>query len=209
MARLLFSTTFKLLDNNVALHVQPKVIPHASISGDEELTASLYLEMPPADGRGLYPGGVRVACIFDKLAIHRTHDAVIPDPPPDSHPTSVFDHDRPDEDAFDRWMRFHVNLALVNRGSGRVHVFLGDGYCPFKSTRERFWQGDYPREEPHNGCFAVIVHVPADGGRVSVWPDIQVRYNECSGSGDTYHALEPMRKDAMVRIVMNMKWRDC
>ena len=45
--------------------------------------------------RGLYTGGVRVACIFDKLAIRRIHDAAIPDPPPGSHPTSEFDEDDP------------------------------------------------------------------------------------------------------------------
>jgi hypothetical protein len=207
----LFSAAFTMLDNNGTVAVRPQVIPAVSTPwrlSEEKLTASLFWEMPqgPADGRGLYPGGVRVACIFNMRDADHTSDAVVPGPPPSTH--RIFD--RPDEEAEVTWMRNCTNSVLDKRGIGRVHVFSNRlGYVAAPSFEADRGRGeDYPCNERHIGRFAVLVHVPADGGALYVWPTMKVKYDDYP-DGEPFGALEPLKEYALALFVKDMKWRDC
>jgi hypothetical protein len=186
----LFSTAFgRLHDDNKVLTLPPVLVPGVVMGGEEKYTASLFVEVPPADGRG----GVRVACIYNLLSVSRIFDAVEPALPVPESRWDLSDY------VIDKWLQTASNSVLASRGRGRVFVFSNvpeaysyhdprpkSGHFKVVHDRHAYIEGDWI-DELHVGCFAVLVHVPADGGTLSVWPQLQVKYeiydNALTGTG--------------------------
>ena len=178
----------------------PKVYPKGTvpIRGVElsQSTASLFVELPLPGGRG-----VRVACIFNLLNVSRIYDSEDPDDDSDA-----------EENITNEWLRDGSNSMFDIFGSGRVHVFTNvntEQAVHFEMDRGRD-DVEEAYKEHHVGCFAVLVHEPADGSAPTVWLRIRVMYWKLDDEGEPDGpVMEPIKKQSMARILKTLKWRHC
>ena len=207
------------LGHNTALRIMPEVLPTVSpMSGGEKFTASLFVELAPTDGRGR----ARVACMFNLLSASRIVDAVDPNPaivPAYARFSEELEH------RIGEWLRISTNAVLANCGGGRVLVFSNKP----ERFRSNFHDDDGPRntghtvrfevdcsrgsglafKRRHDSCFAVLVHVPTDGGAPSVWPQMQAMHTHQGLPSSDNFKLYTLHKWELGQILKTLKWREC